>query len=293
MPSKLDRQLQQPTSRNLVFTSAGDHANLRGWLSGRRDFDLWITYYGDRENPYLDCSDYAMVRKGGKFPNLHHAYQNYRSILSRYDSIFVMDDDLLIDGNAISRLFEVRRRYDLWLLQPAFDPRGKISHRITRARPFRTLRYANFVEVTCPLFRADKLDAFLQQYDPSLIGWGVDWWFCESLGPAIERRVAIVDAITCLNPHDATKSGRREIDQLQDVPGRMQSWQRIKQAYHLNYDQRPQTVFATVPAPWTPRTLAHSLKLAACGLARASKKPARFWRKRIAPRLFGACAPGM
>jgi len=45
-----------------------------------------------------------------------------------------MDDDIIINGPDISRMFEIRERYDLWVCQPAFHPKGKISHPI-RGRP--------------------------------------------------------------------------------------------------------------------------------------------------------------
>ena len=89
-------------------------------------------------------------------------------LLSRYSAILVMDDDVLISGSSISRLFEIRERHDLWALQAAFSPRGKISWPITEARRRNALRFTNFIEMTCPLFRRDKLDDFedlMRTYD--------------------------------------------------------------------------------------------------------------------------------
>jgi hypothetical protein len=51
-----------------------------------------------------------------------------------------MDADVLILGSAIASLFEVRPRYDLWALQTASDPRGKISWPITRVNLYTKLR---------------------------------------------------------------------------------------------------------------------------------------------------------
>jgi hypothetical protein len=46
IPMELIAATPGSRSNNLVFTSAGDRSNLRGWLHGRRDFDLWVVYYG-------------------------------------------------------------------------------------------------------------------------------------------------------------------------------------------------------------------------------------------------------
>ena len=233
--------LQQPSAGRrpyLVFSSVGDQSNLRHWLQGRRNFDLWVTYYGNHSGRYSDIADYYNERRGAKFQNLHHAYQRWPELLSRYSAILVMDDDIVISGTAISRLFDLRERHDLWALQPAFSPRGKVSWPITRARRTNELRFTNFIEMTCPLFRRDKLDDFMAVYDPELVGWGCDWWFLSTLGDDLYKRVAVVDAITCINPNDVSKLGVREIDQLSRTQERRAIWERIKARHGIEDDER-------------------------------------------------------
>ncbi len=226
----------KPKLKYLVFTSAGDNSNLDNWLERNRNFDLWVSYYGNEQDRYKDISDYYIAKKGGKFPALHYAYQHWRKILDQYQAILVMDDDIIIDASAISRLFEIHEKYDLWLLQPTFDPKGKISHNITKTNPDTFMRYTNFVEMTCPLFRKDKLDEFMKVYDPVLVGWGTDLWFMEVLGPDAEGKVAVVDEISCINPHDNTKGNQREIDLLQKTPDRIKNWKKIKEKHNLQND---------------------------------------------------------
>ena len=247
MTLPLSKNVDVPNSRYLVFTSAGDNNRLHQWLKGYRNFDLWISYYGDEKNRYKNHSDFYIAKKGGKFPNLHYVYQHWEDILSHYEAILVMDDDIIIDGSAISRLFEIREQYDLCLLQPSFNPLGKISHLITRVNPFAFMRYTNFVEVTCPLFRKDKLDIFMKTYDPALIGYGVDWWYMNVLAPEINGKVAIVDEISCINPESWFKTGQREIDLLQDTPSRIKNWERIKERH--NIEVREPTVFDFIKNP--------------------------------------------
>ena len=233
MEVDLKKNLPRPRTKYLVFTSAGDKANLRWWLKGERNFDLWINYYGSKENRYIDLGDFYTMKKGDKFANYHFVYQKWEDILNRYQAIMVMDDDVIIDGAAINRLFKIREEYDLWVLQPAFSPKGKISHRITRVNPLTYLRYTNFVEMTCPLFLKDKLNNFMKVYDPGLIGYGVDYWYIDSMGPDIGGKVAIVDEISCINPHDRVKGGQREIDRLCPLSERINAWEKIKNQYHI------------------------------------------------------------
>jgi hypothetical protein len=239
-------------SNNLVFTSAGNRSNLRGWLRGRRDFDLWTVYYGNAAGMFQDVSDYYLARKGSKFQNLHYCYQRWPEVLARYDAIMVMDDDIEIGASSLSRLFGIRRELDLWALQPAFRLSGKVSWPITAVHPTAKLRYTNFVEMACPLFRRDKLDAFMGVYDPELVGYGADWWFLHTLGPDIDNRVAVVDEVTCVNPYDKNKGGGgREIDALQTHQMRKEVWERIKAEYGLNEQGRMHREFGRINrSPW-------------------------------------------
>lgn len=234
-------------SNNLVFTSAGNRSNLRNWLQGRRDFDLWTVYYGDRAGMFQDVSDLYLARKGSKFQNLHYCYGQWPERFARYEAVMVMDDDIVIDATGITRLFEIRREQDLWALQPAFRLSGKISWGITAVRPTAKLRYTNFVEMACPLFRRDKLDAFMRVYDPELVGYGTDWWFLHTLGTDLERRVAVVDEVTCVNPYDKHKgAGGREIDMVQTHQMRKEIWKKMKSLYALNEQSRVQLEFGRI-----------------------------------------------
>src|SRR5882757_6978796 len=239
-------------SNNLVFTSAGNRSNLRNWLQGRRDFDLWTVYYGDRAGMFQDLSQLYLARKGAKFQNLHYCYGQWPERFARYEAVMVMDDDIVIDATGITRLFEIRRELDLWALQPAFRLSGKVSWPITAVHPTAKLRYTNFVEMACPLFRRDKLDAFMGVYDPDLVGYGADWWFLHTLGPDIDNRVAVVDEVTCVNPYDKDKGGgRREIDTLQTHEMRKEVWERIKAAHGLNEQGREHREFRRINrSPW-------------------------------------------
>lgn len=234
--TQLTKQLSSPKSKYLVFTSAGNNSQLNHWLKGEKNFDLWISYFGDTENKYRELADYYMMRKGGKFPVLHYIYQQWQAIVSQYDAVFVLDDDLIFTGTDIGQLFETLMTENLTLLQPAFDKRGKVSFKLNEVQPFSKLRYANFVEVACPMFTQAELTNFMNVYDPELIGWGVDYWFSELIAKkdAQKNKIAIIDYISCINPRDEMKiDNKREIDLLQSRDDRIATWEAIKIANNL------------------------------------------------------------
>ena len=237
-----------PHHRNLVFTSAGDNANLENWLKGDKQFDLWVTYYGDQHDSYRESADYYNARKNGKYPNLHYAYQNWKGILDHYEAIMVMDDDIIINASGISRLFEIRNQFGLWLLQPAFSPSGRISHPITTVHPFKLMRYTNFVEGGVALFQKEILDGFMEVFDPALgEGYGVDWWYLEKIGPDLAGKVAIVDEVYCINPHTKNKKfGKRECCRIAPRCLTMEKWKEIKMLHNIKTDERGYHTFGSV-----------------------------------------------
>jgi hypothetical protein len=100
--------------------------------------------------------------------------------------------------------------------------------------------------MACPLFRRDKLDAFMSVYDPELVGYGADWWFLHTLGAHLHNRVAVVDEVTCINPYDRSKGGVREIDTLQSHEKRKEVWERMKALHGLDEQGREHREFGRI-----------------------------------------------
>ncbi len=210
-----------------------------------------------------------MAKKGGKFPNFHYSYNQWHDIISQYDAVMIMDDDLIFSGSDISRLFDIRLQEDLWLLQPGFDRRGKVSFHLNEVQPFSARRYTNFVEVTCPIFSKDKLAEFMTVYDPILIGWGVDFWFSELLSKqdSEHNKIAIIDEVSCINPRDKTKKDqKREIDKLQNTETRKQVWQSIQGKYNLDISFKKQQ-YEQIKPSFTLSLLYRSVKMMALKFA--------------------------
>ncbi|MCU0886601.1 MAG: hypothetical protein MUF65_03665 [Rubritepida sp.] len=218
--------------RNCIFVSAGLRNNIDQWLPpAGRSWDLICVYYGDdpaAAEALRAKSDHFLQRKGSKWQNLAAMHRDDPAILQRYEFVWAMDDDIIVGPEDIERLFDLARRWDFWVCQPAFSPQGKVSHPITARDPSSLLRIVNFVENTCPLFRRDKLEAFLAEYDGLLAGTGTDNWYAHVLRSDLNRKFAIVDAVEVLNPTDAMKGGIREINTLQARAERRRHWRQVQ-----------------------------------------------------------------
>ncbi len=199
-------------------------------------WDLIVAFYGDSDDAFEALrkrSKFILRIKGGKFPNLKKLFATDPGLFDGYSHIWVADDDLIVDPQKINALFDIATRHDFWICQPAFDNAGRISWPLTQKKGT-DVRLTNFVEVTCPLFRADKLKEFIAVYDGQLVGWGIDWWFCNHFDAQNKLRFAIIDTISVVNPHDEHRNGKtREITKLQSDEARQSAWRSTAQRYGL------------------------------------------------------------
>lgn len=242
--------------KRLVFTSAGDRHGLHPSVRDGAGFDLLIYFYGADASVLEQLQargGRVVVRAGGKFPNLLHASRSDPDAFERYDAVFVVDDDLALTSDEIGTLFDLRQEHDLWIIQPSFDPRGKVSYSYSLPRVHTRLRFTNFVETNAPLFSAPKLREFLREFDGQLKGLlGTDWWYMSLLGEDERRRYAVSDEVIALNPE--ARGGMREIHRLESREDGWAGWGVVRDRYGLR--QVNPVVSAGIPRPlgsWAPK----------------------------------------
>ena len=206
--------------KDLVFTSAGDKTDFHNlWIGDNQKYDVMVVYYGKDDtkyNSYAKKADYILKRKGSKFQNFHHIYTNYPEIIDKYDRFFILDDDIIFNVEDINKMFELSKKYNFKICGPTFKntPECKISHQVTKTKNKNQFRYTNFIEVNVPLFNREALDKLMKYYDPVLIGWGIDYLFIWANGIDSKDSFALVDSVTCINPQDSKKGGKRELNNI-------------------------------------------------------------------------------
>lgn len=206
--------------RRCLFTSAGDRNIVSEWVSAARprSFDLVIAYYGDDDGEFQRLSalsDLCIRIKGGKYQNAWNLWRSGQLRIADYDFVWLADDDMRIAPADIERCFALAETFGFWVSSPAHDPAGKISNPfMVRDGGGQDIRIVTYIEVTWPLFRADKLEAFFQVFDGTLTCWGVDHWFANVFKSERHQRFAIFDCIPAINLPDSAKGGQREIGRL-------------------------------------------------------------------------------
>lgn len=229
--------------KNLVFTSAGDNADINKWLTNNknRNYDIAISWYGsnrEKRNFLKDNCDIFMDRKDGKFPNFKYLY-NKCKFVRNYEYVWLTDDDINIESEKVNTMFDLIKEYNLLVLSPSFNENGKISWKITKSSNDSFMRYTNFIEMTCPIFSKDALKIIIPDFPEKLKGWGTDWYYMNLLDYKNNtEKFAIIDEISVYNPKpDEKKGGIREITKLQSNEDRRRTWIEIRNLLNLSeYD---------------------------------------------------------
>lgn len=215
--------IQKNQNNNLIIFSTGDKSFHSDWISGKkRKFDLMLIYYGNEINNYRKEADYYLeLKRMFKLENIAVAIQEHIDVVKKYDYIWLPDNDMIINTPSINRLFEIFHEYDLDLAQPTL--RSGISHKITKTRPGYILRYTNFVDIGCPIFKIDLLLKVLPFFTLTRSGWGIDYlWssYCENN----KKKMAMIDCISLYhksnlkNKNDESSTYYRKLKELHIDP---------------------------------------------------------------------------
>ncbi len=194
--------------RVLVIARVGDDSLHPGWLDGAplesRTWDLHLSYFGERSNPYPDRpADVTLsFESGTKATGSVACLNKLGERIAGYDWVCIPDDDLRADLPTFNRFFAIVRDYGLDLAQPALGDGSYVSHDITLRRPHMKLRYTSFVEIMAACFSRRALNLCRPYFDATASSWGPDFLFPKLLEYS-RRRIAVVDETPVIHTRQA------------------------------------------------------------------------------------------
>jgi hypothetical protein len=201
----IDEMSEQNSARRvLVILRAGDDSLHVEWLQGAppetRNWDLHLSYFGDRPDPFPDRpSDVTLsFEKGTKAIGTVACLDKLDKRIGDYAWIWLPDDDLRADLPTLNRFFDIVAQYELELAQPALGAGSHVSYDITLQRPHLTLRYVTFVEIMAACFSQRALAICRPYLGATVSSWGPNHLFPRLLGYP-ERKIAIVDETPCVH----------------------------------------------------------------------------------------------
>jgi len=182
-------------NRFLLISRVGPKSIHRHWLAphGSRRFDLLLSSYDPAMKAPEGDGILFEFRPGRKVAGYGEVLRAHGAMLKDYDYVALFDDDLLIDAEGISRLFEIAAAHDLKIAQPALTLGSHFTYgALLQHRGF-LLRYVTYIEMMCPIFRTDILRTIAPLYDMGYES-GIDLIWC-NLVHETPRDFAVIDAV--------------------------------------------------------------------------------------------------
>lgn len=196
-------------NKNLVILRAGDKSLHPQWLDHKipRNWDLAVSYYGNKDNPYAGEYDFLHRFKGSKWEGISDFCQNNQELIDKYDYIWLPDDDLFTTCKNINEFFEICNAEQFNLAQPALTISSYYSHHITLQHPFTKYRLTNFVEVMAPCFSVNLFNKITNTFSLNTSGWGLEWIWLDVANKNKINKFAIVDKTPIIHTRPVSSAG--------------------------------------------------------------------------------------
>lgn len=193
--------------RFLLVSRVGAQGLHAGWLAPgtERSYDVFLSAY-DPDLPEITGDGLFFERREGtKVAGYAGFLDDHAALLRRYSHVAFFDEDLAADVATLNGLFACCAERGLRLAQPALTLDSHFSFAaLLQQKSFR-LRYVNFVEMMCPIFRVDALEEVRPLFGMGLES-GIDLAWCNLLYRS-PRDFAVIDAfpVTHTQPVGAQK----------------------------------------------------------------------------------------
>jgi len=245
----------------LLVARAGDRSLHPGWLDGPRDWDLHISYFGGREQPFTLGDGVSLSRETGpKWLGLKDCLDKHPEFLERYSHIGFPDDDLACGAATWNIAFKVLDEIGAALGQPALDPRSFFSYDITLRRRGLKWRETDFVELMCPIFRVEFLREILPTWSLNKSSWGLDMAWRE-IARREGHKLAIVDAASVLHTRAIGKGTQYSAQNMQGATPE-EEYRALLAAYDITDTSRHSLRGETLDGRMVTRGLNRHLRLA-------------------------------
>jgi hypothetical protein len=208
--------------KNLVIVPVGDESLHPYWLKTNHSFDLALIYFGSdtqKADKYSLESKFFIRAKGNKYKLIFKFYKEFEEIIHKnYKYVWMPDDDVLIEGSEIDRLFKIAEQAGMILAQPAM--KGYISHKITKPKFLSYLRFTNFIEGLAPLMEISVFKKLSTTFCLNESSWGYEFLWVKLLGNPIDK-IGIIDSVKMIHTlpqgRDYSRFSKLPFDDLKEL----------------------------------------------------------------------------
>lgn len=185
-----------PHHKYLLIARVGSHSLHEAWLAppADRGFDILLSaYHADVQDP-RESGVHFEHRPGTKVAGCAAVFDAHADLIARYDYVAVFDDDLLINSANLTKLFDIAASHALKIAQPALTHNSHFTFACLLHDPAFRLRYVNYIEMMCPVFRQDTYQAVRALYNMGYES-GIDLIWCNLVATSPHDFAVIDDVV--------------------------------------------------------------------------------------------------
>lgn len=164
--------------KNLIIAAVGDNSLHPHWIKNLKDTEVWLIYYGssiDTFNEYSLNVDKSKMKSGQKFPLIGEMVSdNLEYIKKTFSSVWMPDDDILMDCENIHKMFSIVNENRIHLAQPSLKDVNAVWKDLVHSNGPDLIRMNN-VEIMAPVFSVEFLLEVYDTFAKSQSGWGLDF----------------------------------------------------------------------------------------------------------------------
>lgn len=188
------QKTRPPRNRYLLVSRVGRNGRFQSWLKGNEPpiFDLFLSFYNPSFVPSVTIGNFMECRPGFKVEGYGGFLLDNANLVDEYDYVAFFDEDLEASADAINGAFRLCSKYNLKIAQPALTKNSYFTFAALLQQRAFDLRFTNFIEMMCPIFRRDILKKIEPLYRSGYES-GIDLIWCNLVaeGP---RDFAVLDA---------------------------------------------------------------------------------------------------
>jgi hypothetical protein len=209
--TRLERDSRTGQRPFAVYLQCGGGSLHAQWLTGRlRSWDLIVNHYDGAFRRSIPCDvelHQEGVLPGTKFTAMHGLLERWPDLLARYDFVLLLDDDVVIPGQGLERLFHMAADNGLDLAQASLSSDSHSFFEVFRHRGGAALRPVRGVEIMMPLLSRRALRLAGPLFGETISGWGLDYALAEIVARDLGGRVAVVDDVVAQHTRPVDTAG--------------------------------------------------------------------------------------
>lgn len=190
--------------RFLVFVQSG--RSYSPVFSNERSFDVLLNYYDDSATENAPA-DIVTCQKGTKVTAIRKILEEKPELLSPYEAILFLDDDIIISEEQIERLFSIQQEFKLDLIQASLTEDSECFFPIFKQPCAGSgIRPVSAVEIMMPLVSQRALRECGWVFAECVSGWGVDFLLSSEVRRKFGDTIALAADVVCshLRPTDTS-----------------------------------------------------------------------------------------